>query len=253
MTRTAIVIVIQLAAAAFSLLNVAHLKLVNLMAPSHQATDVAVSATLGAIFVLSIAGPLAAARGKHWLTAAVVATLVAGFVPRIVDAVVRHGDIVARRAEDRRIEAEFLGELASRKADVAARVADRRPYTPDEALDFVWFVDHADLSYRSLADHTNDAFALLLQALDHKIVDPNGRVQGGPIEKFRGAPLFLYFYESRIRPSVRVHAVNVKEWKLLQLLVDNGADLTLAEAVPLVEDLKKTPVPGASERFMRLQ
>jgi hypothetical protein len=251
--RIAIVIAIQLAAAALSLLNLLHLKLGNLLAPSQEATDVATQAAVGAIVVASIAAPVAAAKGKRWFAAAVAATLIAGFVPRIVDAVTRHADIVARRAEDGRIEAEFLRDLAARTADVAARIADRRSYTPDEALDFVWFVDQADLSYRGLADYSPAAFALLQQALERKIVDPNGRVQDGPLEKFRGAPLFLYFYESRIRPTVRVNAVNVKEWRLLELLVRNGADLALAEAAPLKEDLQKTPVPGASDRFMRLQ
>src|SRR6266849_6804659 len=55
--RIAIVIAIQLAAAALSLLNLLHLKLGNLLAPSQEATDVATQAAVGAIVVASIAAP----------------------------------------------------------------------------------------------------------------------------------------------------------------------------------------------------
>jgi len=251
--RVAIVLAIQLPAAAASILILLHFQLANLLEPSQEATDFAARAALGAITLLTISAPLTGAKGARWLAAVVAATLIVGFAPTIVDAVTRHATSVARQAEDRRVKAEFLSDLAARKQDVAARISAGRPYTPEEAFDFIWFLSQADLSYRGLPDYSGDAFALLQQALEGKIVDPNGRVQRGPWKTLSGAPLFLYFYEGRIRPAVRVNAIDVEDWKVLELLVVNGADLTIAEAVPLKQDLQKTPVRDESGRFMRLQ
>jgi hypothetical protein len=251
--RIAIVMAIQLPAAAAGILILLHFQLTNLLQPSQAATEFAALAALGAIILLTISAPLADAKGPRWLAAVVAATLIVGFAPAIVDTVTRHATSVARRAEDRRVEAEFLSDLAARKQDVAARISDGRPYKPEEAFDFIWFVSSADLNYRGLPDYSGDAFALLKQALEGKIVDPNGRVQRGPWKALSGAPLFLYFYEGRIRPAVRANAIDVEDWKVLELLVVNGADLTIAEAVPLRQDLQKTPVRDGPGRFMRLQ
>jgi len=252
--RIAIVIAIQLAAGAVSIVNVVHFRLTNLLEPSQEATDFAALATLAVIIVLTILAPLAAAKGARWLAAAVAATLIVGFAPRIVDATMRHATAVAREREDRGIEAKFLSDLAARKQDLAARISDGRSYTPEEAFDLIWFVSQADLSYRGLPDYSGDALTLLQQALEGKVVDPNGRVQHGPWKTLSGAPLFLYFYEMRISPAVRVNGiVEFDDWKLLELLIGNGADLTLAEAAPLKEDLRKTPVRDVSGRFMRLR
>jgi hypothetical protein len=236
---------------------VLHFRLTNLLEPSQKATDMAALSVLGVVIVLTILAPLAAtkvANGTGWLAIAVAATLIVGFAPRIVGAVTRHATAVARQGEDRRIEAEFLRDLAAHKQDVAVRISDGRSYTPDEAFDFIWFVSQADLSYRGLPDYSGDALTLLQQALKGKVVDPNGRVQRGPWKTLSGAPLFLYFYEGRIRPDVRVNGVvHFEDWKVLELLIGNGADLTLAEAAPLNEDLRKTLVRDASGRFMRLR
>ena len=79
-------------------------------------------------------------------------------------------------------------------------------------------------------------------------------MQGGPWKTLRGAPLFLYFYEMRISPAVRVNGVvEFEDWRLLELLIENGADLTLAEAAPLKEDLQKTSVRDVSGRFIQLR
>jgi len=251
--RIAVVIAIQLAAAAVSMLNLLHFELTNLLQPSQNATDLAALVAFGAVIVLTVAAPLAAAKRTRWPAAAVAATLIIGFAPRIVDAATRHVTAVARKREDRGIESKFLSDLAARKQDVATRISDGRSYTPEEAFGFIWFVSGADLSYRGLPDYSGDAFALLQQALQGKLVDPNGRVQGGPWNKLSGMPLFLYFYEGNIRPAVRANAVYLHDWKLLELLVGNDADLTLAEAASLREDLHKTPVRDATGRFMRLE
>ena len=252
MKRIAVVIALQLVAAIVSILNLLHFQLTNLMQPSQEGTRLrgarGVVHCHGAEWVL-----LAAAKGTRWLAAVIAVTLIVGFAPRIVDAVTRHESALARRAEDRCIEATFLDDLATRKQDVEARISNGRSYTPDEAFDFIWFVSQANLSYRGLPNYFGDAIALLQRALEGKVVDPNGRMEHGPWMKLSGAPLFLYFYEVRIRPAVRANAIQVEDWKVLELLVGNGADLTLTEAGPLTEDLRKTPVRDAAGRFMRLQ
>jgi hypothetical protein len=44
-----------------------------------------------------------------------------------------------------------------------------------------------------------------------------------------------------------IAAVDFEDWKLVELLIGNGADQ--AEAVPLKEDLRKTPLRDGSGRF----
>jgi hypothetical protein len=252
--RIAFVIAIQLVAAAVSIVNVVHFRLTNLLEPSQEATDFAALATLAVVVVLTILAPLAVAKEARWLIAVVAATLLVGFAPRIVDAAMRHATAAAREREDRGIEATFLSHLAAHKQDLAARISDGRSYTPEEAFDLIWFVSQADLRYRGLPDYSSDALTLLQQALERKVVDPNGRVQGGPWKTLSGAPLFLYFYEMRISPAVRVNGVvGFEDWRLLELLIENGADITLAEAAPLKEDLQKTPVRDVSGRFIQLR
>src|SRR5262249_42581977 len=190
-------------------------------------------------------------RWARWLPVLIAATLIAGFIPRGVDAARRHGAAEAERREGQRIEAQFLQQLDARRKDVAARIADKRPYTPDEALDLLRFVENGDLSYRSLTDYSGETFALLETALTAKILDPNGRVESAPVARLNGQPLFLYFYNSRVKPGITVNALRTSEWKLMQILVRNGADLGLADAAELKQNLLKSPVAGPSEKFMR--
>jgi hypothetical protein len=48
-----------------------------------------------------------------------------------------------------------------------------------------------------------------------------------------------------VRPTPRGQ-VRIRDWQLLQLLVANGADLSVAGTERLVEDLRKTPKPIAN-------
>jgi hypothetical protein len=106
--RIAVVTTIQLAAAAVSILNLLDFWLTNLLKPSQDATDLALLAAFGAVIMLTVSAPLAAAKRTRWLAAAVAATLIVGFAPRIVDAVTRHVTDVARQREDRDIEVKLL-------------------------------------------------------------------------------------------------------------------------------------------------
>jgi hypothetical protein len=208
-----------------------------------------------AIVGLTIAAAPMTARPHRirWLSAIMAATLLAGLVPWAADAARHYADVQADLRESRRIEAEFLDKLAAQRREVAARIAEKRPFTPEQAFDFLWFVSGSDLSYRSLPDYSADALALLQQALDGKIIDPNGRVTAGPYPRLNGLPLFLYFYRSWVKPGIDANALRIKEWDLLMTIVRAGADLSLPEADALNADLRKTPVPGASETFIRLR
>jgi hypothetical protein len=250
--RIALVIAIQLPAAATSILILLYFALANFLAPSAEAIAWMTVAALGVIAILTISSPFAAAKGTRWLVAVAATTVIVGCIPPIVITATRYATAVARQAEDRRFDAEFRSNLAARKQDVAARISNGRPYDPEEAFDFVWFVAQANLGYRGLPDYSGDALALLQQALESKVVDPNGRVQHGPWSTWSGAPLFLYFYEGRVRPAVRANTIDPEDWKVLELMVANGADLTIAEAMPLKEDLQKTPVREGPGRFLRL-
>lgn len=113
----------------------------------------------------------------------------------------------------------------------------------------MFFAEGADLNYRSLPDYSDLAFPLLEEALRQKILDPNGRVNGPTYRDLSGQPVFTYYYRVRIA-SYRI--ISTRDWKLLQLLVHNGADLTLDEAKPLLEDLRRKLSPEPSGNYMRL-
>ena len=252
-TRTALLIALQLGAAALALFSVVAFRLSRLLAPSYAVTDWAMLLSAGAIVILTMLVMMARPHSPRWLAALVAATLAAGLVPWAVEAARHYGDVQAENQERRRIETEFLDKLAAQRKDIAARIASNQPRTPEQAFDFLLFVNGSDLSYRSLPDYSAEALALLRQALDARIIDPNGRVTAGPYKRLNGLPLFLYFYRSQVKPGIDANALRIKEWDLLMTIVRAGADLSLPEAASLNEDLRKTPVPGASETFIRLR
>jgi hypothetical protein len=109
---------------------------------------------------------------------AMVVTAVAGYVPRLVDAHVRQQTALEQRAGFRRDEQEFLAEFAQRKQALESRLHDHRPFTPDDALEFLMFLRNGDFRNFGLSDHTPAGLNLLRQALEAKLVDPNGPVAG---------------------------------------------------------------------------
>jgi hypothetical protein len=256
MKRILIRIALQLIAAAAGIFNILHFMLSNLLAPSYAVTDAAMYGAAGLIVLVTLAvlaGAVTNVLRTPWLVAALALTLSAGFVPRIADAGRRYQAARAQQIESQHIETKFLSDLAARKRDVEARIAERRPYTAEEALALIEFANDADLSYRSLPDYTGIAFALLEQALKASIVDPNGRLRGERFKDLSGESLVTYFYKRYIVPGKRANAIRVREWDLLQLLVRNGADLSEPAAAELKADLGKTVVREAPSRFMRLQ
>ena len=234
-------------AAAISVFNIFLLQMEYLMRSVPSSVSSATSGAIGAILVVTI-GALVLVWRKHsnwWVFFATMIILVAGMAPRVLEAVEKQEAREIREEGDRRVELVMTRDIELRKRDVEERIAAQRPYTPAEAMAFVEFVQDSDLSYRSLSDHSDVAFALLQRALENKILDPNGMVKGVRPVDINPEPLFLHYYRATARPLSR-GPVRIRDWKLLQLLVANGADLSVEGTERLVEDLRKTPKPIAN-------
>ena len=190
-----------------SLLNLGTFDLEQMWVPMRSATERALYASAGMIAILTF-GVVAVAIGNRkkaippsWLAVALAVTVVAGFVPRLVDADLRQHEIMERLADNRRFEQDFLGNLARWQRDIEARISSRRAFTPEQALDFILLVDQSDLRYRGLPDHSEATFALLRDALKAGIIDPNGRVEAGRYEQFSG-PIFSFSITMRSERSM---------------------------------------------------
>jgi hypothetical protein len=232
-------------AAAASIFNVILFQLENLLRPMSSAVNSTMLGAIGVILILTIGAIVLVWRVKNstvWAVVAISLVLVTGLAPRVLDAVEREEAQTIREEEDRRVELKLKSEIEMRKRDVEERIAAQRPYSPAEALGFIEFVDGSDLSYRSLPDYSDVTFGLLQRALEAKIVDPNGMVKGVRPVDVNPEPLFLLYYHATARPLSR-GPVRIRDWKLLQLLVANGADLSAPGSERLVEDLLKTPKP----------
>lgn len=199
-----------------------------------------------------------ATRSRWRFPFLIAVMIVAGGAPHFLLKNARQQEQQTKVDEGRAFEAKFLADLDARRKDVDARIAAKRPFAGQEALSFVQFVSGADLSYRSLGDHSAAALALLKRALDEKIVDPNIMVRGPTRADVADEPLFIQYSKFYIRsgshgkePPARVHK---KDWAVFKLLVENGADLSLPEAAGVKEDASKTTVPDTVDaRYLRLQ
>ncbi len=256
MRRTVILIIAQVIVAAAAAANIALYKLAHLLAPAQGATDAAAFAALAVVGFATVL-MVFAARGSARppvLASLFIVTTLAGFAPQVTGSIQEQRAHARRDAENRQIEETFLRDFDRWKADVAARIAQRRPFDPDRALDLVEFVNSADLSYRSLRDHSDVAIPLLKSALEEKIVDPNARVRGRHANDEGEEPLFVYFYRDRIAVPKKYNSIRLREWDLLQLLVAHGADLNDPAARAVKEDLAKNVVRDPPDgRFLRLE
>ena len=190
---------------------------------------------------------------SYWLAVAAAGlTVLVSMAPEIVHSTRRIAYQAGDEAERNAIETKFLAELAARKKDVDERIAAGRRYTPQEALDFMFFAANSDLRYRLRGNHSEEALALLKRALIGKVVDPNGWIEGPPVVDITPDPLFLHYYRRWVRP-VRFGTVNAMRWKVMRLVAENGADLTMPAAAWLVEDLARPVRPGPTEDWIMLE
>lgn len=187
---------------------------------------------------------------------AIAVILIAGFVPHLLSAQAERQVARARAAADQAFEAKVVADIAAIGREVDRRIAEKRPYTPQEMLAFLNFVGDTNLTYRSRGDHSPEALALLKRALDAKLVDPNAMVRGPRPVDVADVPLFLQFYRSRIRWSTRPPgAVRVDkiDWDIFRLLAAGGADLAQSAAAPAVEDLQRKATVDDTGRYLELE
>jgi len=240
------------AASAFNIIII-WLRLEHLMDPRWHGDSqlqialivIAVVTIAGLVLIFKLAAP------KPWVFAATALVVVAGFVPRAIDAYDESQARAAQTVADLAYEAKLLADLAERKQDIEARIAARRPYTPDEAEAFIELVRHSNLISQGRADHSVVAMALLQRALEGKVFDPNAPVKNRFKAGALPVPLFLALY--RMIRQVPERPVETREWKILLLLTGNGADLSLPGVEPVAADLRKTATPVFNGVYLELK
>jgi type II secretory pathway pseudopilin PulG len=256
MNRIVVYFLLPFVVAAASAINIVAFWLSNLLRPSWpMAVTTSIWASAVAILVFAGVAFGAASRTKRvrrsLLALSLVVIVAAGFVPRAVD----FYDQAQLQAQEQMAgadaEMEFQSAYLDRSDDVDQRIADKQPFTPDEALEFLDFAAHADLSWRSLPDHTPEAFALVEQAIEGGILDPNALTTTAPTADSPAVTVTLAYYDKAIRPA-SPRAIEKHAWDVLQILVAHGADVSSPDATQLRGDLARTVVLGEG-RYISLK
>ena len=227
------------------------------MLPAESAVDAAAKWSVIAIAAVTI-GVLIAVNGKSrfarrtWITAAVFVTLIAGATPHVVAALVSWQSAREHQAEQASENAKAIEIIATRRQDVEARISTGRRYSPEESLAFVNAISDVDLTYRGLPDRSGEMQALLKRALEARILDPNIMVKGRRPVDVNFEPLFRHYYRTTVRP-VPDNRISLRDWETLKLLVAGGADMSIAGAEAVAQDLRKAVVPDPSGRFFQLR
>jgi hypothetical protein len=255
MKRILFYVVLPLVAAVASLVNVASFWLENLLRESWvPLLDLAWYGSLAAIAILAVIAILAArwrpVARRVTLAVAVVLILAVGFVPRAVDLQLQMSATATDQAAGADTEMQFQSDLLDRSGEVDQRITAKMPYAAAETLDFLEFAADADLSYRSLPDHTPEVFALVEQAIAGGILDPNA-LMTTPTADSPAETVTLAFYDKRIRPG-SPSAIKKHDWDVLEILVAHRADLSSPAAASLRADLARTVILGPG-RFLSLK
>lgn len=255
MARILLAIVLPLLVAAASLWNLAEFWLNDLVRPAWPpALVVAFSVAIGLIAVFLLVAFGAARTGARFRILRVVVALVvivaAGFMPRVVGMRIADSEQAQREQEGANAEMRFQSAYLDRSDDLDQRIAAKRPYTAEEALDLLDFAAGSDLSWRNLPDHTLESFDLVREALTAGILDPNA-LTTPPVADSSPRTVTLAFYEKEILPN-SPQTIERHDWDLLQLLIAHGANTSGADAQRLRADLARTPSPGGG-RYMSLQ
>jgi hypothetical protein len=249
MRRNLLYVFLPLIVAVLSGANMIVFRLDNLLKPSWPAiTMYGFYAGIAAVVVFAA---MAIFIRRWWiLVPALVLVAVAGFLPRAADFYAQSQQQAAEQVAGADAEMQFQSDYLDRSDDVDDRIGSKKPYTAEEALAFLDFAADADLSWRSLPDHTPELFTLVEQAIAGGILDPNALVTP-PTADSPAVTVTLAFYDKRIRPSspgtIEKHA-----WDVLQILIAKGADVSSPDATQLRADLAKTVVLGTG-RYISLQ
>jgi hypothetical protein len=150
-----------------------------------------------------------------------------------------------KKAEQQAFEAKLLTQIETYRKDVAERIAANNPFTSREAQEFLGFVQGSNLRYRSLPDYSPQTFALLKQALDGKVLNPNARVKGPRAADVSEEPLFVVYYKFYLQSGATMpqKRVREREWKLFQMLIAGGANLDDPAAAVLKDEVKRETAP----------
>jgi hypothetical protein len=246
MKRKALFIALALLAAGLSLANLIDFMLSHLL-DSVDHGNMIFGSAIAVLVLLGFSIGLTLRSIANAISVIVIgAMLLVGFLPRAVDAVQRQYQADQDRIEGARVQEAFLTELAAHQKDLDTRLAQHRPYSAEEAADLTAFVQSSDLSWRSLPDYSEAAFPLLERSLKAKILDPNSQI----VRNGQSAPVFVDFYNRNIRPTRT--AIRVRDWKILELLIANGANLSIPEAQALSADLARKRI-AEPKGFLRLE
>ena len=256
MKRIVFYIVVPLLLAVASLGNLFALQLETMMLPSWSSTlRLTWYGSAALVVVLAILAALTMSITRALVRRVAFALLLilvaaAGFIPRAVRVEEQMSATATQQASDADLEMQFQGDLLDRTDDVQNHIDQKSAFAPADALALLEFAAGADLSWRSLPDHTPEAFALVEQAIDGGVLDPNALVPG-PTADVPPVTLTVAFYDKFIRPG-SPRAIKKHDWDVLQILVAKGADLTAPAAAEVRADLARTVVPGEG-RFLSLQ
>ncbi len=158
-----------------------------------------------------------------------------------------------RKPKTRHSKRSSSRRLETYKKDVAERIAAKNPYTPQQAKAFLDFVQESDLSRLLLPDYSPQAFALLKQALDGKVFDPNARVQGPRVVDVAAEPLFVGYYKFYLQSGIMLRRVREREWTLWQMLIAGGANLDDPAADVLRDDVKRETEPYELKGYLAIK
>jgi MFS family permease len=224
--------------------------------------EIAMAMSVAVVLVGLVAALLVAWRGDGgWRYRAVLAMmLIAGLAPWALEwrvssiaAEDRKIEEANKKAEDQALEAKLLARLDTYKKDVAERIAAKNPYTPQQAKAFLDVVQESDLSRLLLPDYSPQAFALLKQALDGKVFDPNARVQGPRVVDAAAEPLFVGYYKFYLQSGIMLRRVREREWTLWQMLIAGGANLDDPAADVLRDDVKRETEPYEIKGYLAIK
>jgi type II secretory pathway pseudopilin PulG len=255
MNRVVVYFVLPFVVAAASVINVIVFWISNLLRED-WAPIVKLSMVASIVVILVAAGAAfsVVGRGKAMrrtvLAIALVVMAAVGFVPRLLDFLDQQQRQGEQQAANADAEMQFQSDFLDRSDEVDDRIAQKRPFTTDEALAFLEFAAGADLTWRGLPDHTPEAFTLVKQSLDAGILDPNALTTNAPVAVSPTVTLTLAYYDKAIRPTMP-RSVERHAWEIVKLLVDHGADISSPDAAQLREYIARTPV--GEGRFIRFE
>jgi hypothetical protein len=256
MNRVVVYFLLPFVVAAAGVINLIFFWLNNLMRPAWPAlVSAAFYGAVVAILVFCGVAFSAASRTRTvrrvLLAMSLIIIAAASFVPQGVDFIVKGQQQAEEQAAGADAEMQFQSDYLDRSDEVDDRIANRKPFTAEEALAFLDFAAHADLSWRSLPDHTPEAFSLVEQAIAGGILDPNLVTTTTPTADSPAVTLTVAFYDKRIRPS-SPRTIEKHAWDVLQILIAKGADVSGPDATQLRADLAKTVVLGEG-RYISLK